>query len=169
MTWTKSQTIKTKTVTASCTVPPKPEWPDKRCTYTPTLIHPKAFSTAKPHRYTRRMDRAVDVEYVRSRIEPAKLKRDLKAKANEIEERAPDAPTLTITAPQAINTTITYTAAGVTTTETDFTTSTASTTLPPSTVYSGKTTSTITLPQKTKTRYTVSYTTQYTTKTIVAT
>lgn len=170
MTWTKMQTIKTSTVTASCSVPPKPQWPDKTCTYTPTKIHPKALQTPGPkyhYRVVRKADRVVDIEYARRRIQDAKLRRDTKLKA--LNERAPDAPTVYITASTAVNTTITYTAAATTTTETNLTTSTISTTLPPSTVYSGIYTSTITLPTPTKTRYTLSYTTVWTTKTIHAT
>jgi len=169
-TWTKTQTIITSTVTASCSVPPKPQWPDKRCTYTPTKIHPKALQTPTPkghHRVVRKADRAVDVEYARRRIQDAKLRRDTKLEA--LNERAPDAPTVYVTASTAINTTITYTAAATTTTEVDLTTSTVSTTLPPSTVYSGIYTSTITLPTPTKTRFTLSYTTIWATKTIHAT
>ncbi|OCL01506.1 hypothetical protein AOQ84DRAFT_328859 [Glonium stellatum] len=169
MTWTKTQTIITSTVTASCSVPPKPQWPDKRCTYSPTLIHPKALQTPAPknHRIVRRADRAVDIDYARRRIQDAKLRRDTKLKA--LNERAPDAPTVYVTASTAVNTTVTYTAATTTTTEIDLTTSIVSTTLPPSTVYSGIYTSTITLPTPTKTKYTIAYTTIWTTKTIHAT
>ncbi|KAF2198659.1 hypothetical protein GQ43DRAFT_378079 [Delitschia confertaspora ATCC 74209] len=175
VTFSKSLSIVTKTVTATCTVP-TPGKRDKKCTYSPTMIHPKALATPiqktqkkPPHRYVR--DRAVDVEYARQRIEMAKQKRDLKnrAAAKILEERAPDAPTFTVTADTPVNMTVTYTADTATQTETQLTTTTSSTTLPPVTVYSGVHTQTVVLPTPTRTRFTLSHTTVYTTKTIVAT
>lgn len=164
--------ITTKTVTASCTLPPKGQ-PDKPCTFQPTLIHPAALATPtgspKFHRYVKKADRAVDVEYARRRIEAAKLKRDQKANkaAAPLEQRAPDAPTSTITAPIPVNTTITLTASAIL--ETVFSTSTSTTQLPDVTIYSGIATKTTTLPPVIKTRYTILYSTVSTTKTIRAT
>ncbi|ORY07788.1 hypothetical protein BCR34DRAFT_489155 [Clohesyomyces aquaticus] len=174
LTWTKELSITTKTKTASCTIPPKPTHKDKKCTYSPTLLHPAALASATPttkaHRYMRRADRAVDVEYARERIEAAKLRRNLKANAAQLEERAPDAPTLTVTAIIPANTTITYTGSpAITSTETVLTSSTSWTSLPPVTVYSGVFTSTITLPTPTRTRMSFSYSTEWVTKTIYAT
>ncbi|KAF2189542.1 hypothetical protein K469DRAFT_700748 [Zopfia rhizophila CBS 207.26] len=175
VTWTKDLKITTKTVTASCTLPPKPGHPDKTCTYSPTKLHPAALvsqtPTAKAQRYVRKVDRAVNVEYARSRIEAAKLRRELNARdaAAQLEERAPDAPTTTITAGTPTNTTITYSAPPVTTTESTLASTTVSATLPPVTVYSGIYTSTVTLPTPTKTRLAFTYTTAWTTKTISAT
>ncbi|OCK85972.1 hypothetical protein K432DRAFT_285796 [Lepidopterella palustris CBS 459.81] len=170
-TWTKIQNIITSTVTASCSVPPKPQRPDKRCTYTPTLLHPKALATptSKRSRAIRVADRrAVDINYARRRFTEAKLRRDAKVKA-VVEERAPDAPTVYVTYSIPINVTSTVTAPDVTTTETDFTTIVTTTTLPPSTVYSGISTTYTTLPTKTETRHTVTYTTISVTHTIYAT
>ncbi|KAF2808430.1 uncharacterized protein BDZ99DRAFT_55601 [Mytilinidion resinicola] len=174
LTWTRTQTIKTTTQTASCTVPPKPQWPDKTCTYSPTKLHPKALETGKPNkkggRYWRGAARAVNIEEARRRFDAAQKKRDLKERAAvQVEERAPDAPTIYVTYSVAVNVTSTLTAAPTTTTETDLTTTVTSTTLPPATVFSGIYTSTTTLPTKTKTKKTIAYTTLYTTKTIHAT
>lgn len=172
-TWTKELTVTTKTKTASCTVPPKPTKKDKKCTYSPTLLHPAALATpTAAHRYMRKADRAVDVEYARERIAAAKLKRESKAIAApvQLEERAPDAPTLTVTALNPANTTVTYTAS-TTVTESygTITTTTITTSIPPVTLYSGVYTSTITLPTPTKSQVSYSYTTIWTTKTIHAT
>ncbi|KAF2002817.1 hypothetical protein P154DRAFT_461733 [Amniculicola lignicola CBS 123094] len=173
--WTKQLSVTTKTVTAVCTVPDKPGNHDKPCTYSPTLLHPAALVTPtgsplpKMHRFMRK-DRAADIEYVRARINAAKLKRSQQAKkAVALEERAPDAPTLTITDPVPVNTTSTYYADTVTTTESFVTSSTTTTTLPPVTVYSGIYTSTVTAPTPTRTRHAYAYTTSSTTITIRAT
>ncbi|KAF2706646.1 hypothetical protein K504DRAFT_385084 [Pleomassaria siparia CBS 279.74] len=170
----KELLITTKTVTASCTLPPKPSKPDKPCTYRPTLVNPSALATPtgkahKFHRYSRKVDRAVDVEYARNRMESAKLKRDRKAGsvAPLIQERAPDAPTFTSTAAIPQNATTTMTAAPVT--ESAFSTTTYTLQLPPVTVLDGMLTSTTTLPAVTMTRRVVVYTTITTTKTLAAT
>ncbi|KAF2264477.1 hypothetical protein CC78DRAFT_533076 [Lojkania enalia] len=168
-TWTKDLQITTTTVTATCTIPTRRK--DKPATYSPTLIHPAAIETptGRPfHRIMRKADRAVDFEYARRRIEAAKARRDQKAKeiAAPIKERAPDAPTLTITDPTPVETTITHTDPPVTTTESMLLTTTTTTTLPPVTFYSGIYTSTTTLPTPTSTRIYWTYTTTVITNTI---
>ncbi|PSN72804.1 hypothetical protein BS50DRAFT_568407 [Corynespora cassiicola Philippines] len=173
LTFTNQLSITTKTVTATCTVPTSKS--DKPCTYSPTLIHPAALvsPTGSPmlHRFMRKADRAVDIEYARRRIEAAKLRRDQKAQeaAEPVEKRAPDAPTVTVTAETPVNATVTQTAPAITTTEGAMTTTTTTTTMPPSTVYSGIFTSTVTLPTPTKTKVTFAYTSTTSTITIRAT
>ncbi|KAF2691054.1 hypothetical protein K458DRAFT_355509 [Lentithecium fluviatile CBS 122367] len=173
-TWTKDLRIITKTATATCTTS-TPSKPDKPCTYSPTLLHPEALVTptaaAKFHRFMKKADRAVDIKYARARIEAAKLKRDQKARdaAAPLEKRAPDAPTLTVTASTPVNFTSTYTAAAVTNTESTVVSTTTTFTQPPVTIYSGIFTSTVTAPTPTKTRFSFAYTTSLTTKTIHAT
>lgn len=160
----------TKTVTPTCTVPASKR--DKPCTYSPTKIHPAALETPTtiPRRIVRVRDRAVDVEYARQRIAAAKLKRDLNARSPaNLNKRAPDAPTTTVTASTPVQTTVTLTAAPVFLTQTQFASSTASTTLPPVTVYSGIFTSTVTAPTPTRTNISFGLTTVRTTKTIFAT
>ncbi|KAF2255605.1 hypothetical protein BU26DRAFT_443779 [Trematosphaeria pertusa] len=171
-TWTKELSIVTKTETATCTT--SKSKPDKPCTYSPTLLHPAALETPtslpRMHRFMRKADRAVDVEYARARIEAAKLKRDRKARvAAPIAKRAPDEPTITITASPPVNITVTHTAPATTQIETTAITSTTTTTLPPVTVYSGIYTSTITLPTPTKTRLAFKYAVTTSTKTFRAT
>ncbi|KAF2746541.1 hypothetical protein M011DRAFT_425303 [Sporormia fimetaria CBS 119925] len=171
-TWTHELSVSTKTVTATCTIP-RGGKRDKPCTYSPTKIHPAALETPTPaprkQRYMRRTDRAIDYEYARNRIEAAKLKRDLKADAPRLQERAPDAPTSTLTASTPDSTTVTITAPPVTSTETTLLTTTSTSTLPPATVINGVTTKTITLPTPTRTQLAFAYTTVTSTITIRAT
>ncbi|KAF2018572.1 hypothetical protein BU24DRAFT_447242 [Aaosphaeria arxii CBS 175.79] len=164
----------TKTVTATCTVP-KPGRQDKSATYTPTLItaealRPTSPPAAKYNRYVRKTDRAVDYAYAKSRVEAAKARRDAKANADvaRVEKRAPDAPTVTVTAATPASTTITYTGAPVTTTETVLSTVITTSTLPAATFYTGIFTSTITLPTQTKTKLISTTTTTKVTRTITA-
>ncbi|KAF2636970.1 hypothetical protein P280DRAFT_472484 [Massarina eburnea CBS 473.64] len=172
-TWTKSLSITTTTETASCTTVSSVKQ-DKPCTYSPTLVHPAALvtptSSAKLHRFTRKGDRAVNVEYARARIAAAKARRDGTQVATvPVIKLGPDEPTLTITASPPVNATTTFTANPTTTSELTIVTSTATTSLPPVTILSGVYTNTITLPTPTKTRFTVAYTTTTSTKTIRAT
>jgi len=175
-TWTKKLSITTKTKTAICTTPPP--WSrkqDQPCTYTPTMTHIPALETptgtGSPtlRRYSRRFDRAVSVEYARARINAAKARRNEKAKSAQLDKRAPDAPTFTVTAALPVNETVTITASPITTTESTVVSKTATVTLPPVTVYSGIYTHARTLPTPTKTRLRFTYTTSTTTKTVCAT
>jgi hypothetical protein len=167
---TKVFTVTTKTVTATCTTPTLPGRPDKPLVYSPTLIHPAALATPttipKRHRFMRKTDRAVDVEWARALIEAAKQRRAEKAReaASPLERRAPDAPVVTITADVPVNTTTTILAPASTTTETVLVSTTATSTLPAATVFFGLATSTVTLATPTKTQLKLSYAT--TTKTV---
>ncbi|KAF2032588.1 hypothetical protein EK21DRAFT_87175 [Setomelanomma holmii] len=167
---TKVFGVTTKTATATCTTPGLPGHPDKPCRYSPTKLHPAALvspTTIPPlHRFMRKADRAVDIEWARARIEAAKQRRAEKAResAAPLERRAPDAPTLTITGDVPVNTTTTVFAPATTTTETVLLSATTTSTLPPATVFSGLYTNTITLPTPTKTQLKLSFAT--TTKTI---
>lgn len=174
---TRSLVITTKTATATCTIP-KPGRPDKPCKYSPTRIRPAALVTPtgtsqpKSKQLLRKSqtDRFVDYNYARSRIEAAKARRDARAQAAApLRERAPDAPTITITAPVPVNTTVTYTAPAITSTESVLVTTTTTSTLPPATIFSGTYTATTTLPVQTKTKFSFIYTTVSSTKTVLAT
>ncbi|KAF2733176.1 hypothetical protein EJ04DRAFT_513384 [Polyplosphaeria fusca] len=158
--WTKQLKIVTKTATATCTIPTKEK--DKPATYSPTLIHPAALVTPtgaapKMHRYVRKSDRPVDIEYARRRIEAARAKRDVGAAP--LDQRAPDEPIITVTAPEVVNVTTTYTGIPTTTTETALAITTTTTQLPPVTIVSGVLTKTTTLPTPTKTRLAFAWTT----------
>jgi hypothetical protein len=171
-TWTKLLSITTETATASCTTSAKQ--PDKPCTYSPTLLHPAAIvsptSLPKSHRFAR-PDRVVDIEWARARIAVAKAKRNQKARsaAAPFDKRAPDAPTITVTAATPVYTTITYTGLPSTVIESSVLLATAIVTGPPVTVYSGILTHTTTASTPTVTRVRIARTTSVITKTIRAT
>jgi hypothetical protein len=155
---TKIFAVTTKTVTATCSTPGRPGRPDKPCEYSPTRIHPAALVTPttipKLHRFVRKADRAVDIEWARARIEAAKQRRAeiVQGGAAPYERRAPDAPTLTVTGDVPVNTTTTILASVTTTTETVLNSATITSTLPAPTVFSGLYTNTITLATPTKTQ-----------------
>jgi hypothetical protein len=155
---TKVFAITTQTVTATCTTPGRPGHPDKPCKYSPTRLHPAALVTPtvipKLHRFMRKADRAVDIQWARARIEAAKQRRAVMAHegAAAHERRAPDAPTLTVIDDIPINATTTILAPATNTTETILTSATVTSTLPAATVFSGLYTNTITLPTPTKTQ-----------------
>ncbi|OJD37605.1 p-loop containing nucleoside triphosphate hydrolase [Diplodia corticola] len=170
--WTKSLTTVTKTKTATCTVPPKPSKHDPTCTYTPTRVSVAALQTGAV-RVRNAIDTPMDPNVARRMIREARLRRGMsipeRLNERELDERAPDEATVVVTADTVVNTTVTHTAAPSTTTETVLTTQTVSSTLAPSTVYSGKTTATITAPTPTKTRTSISYTTITAIKTLYKT
>lgn len=165
MSLTKTFAVTTQTVTATCTTPGLPGRPDKPCVYSPTLIHPAALVTPttipKMHRFMRKADRVVDIEWARARVEAAKQRRAEKAReaAAPLERRVPDAPILTVTGNEIVNTTTTILAPATTTTETVLSSTTTTSTLPPVTVFSGLYTSTITLATPTKTQLRLSFAT----------
>ncbi|KAH8727669.1 hypothetical protein GQ44DRAFT_703607 [Phaeosphaeriaceae sp. PMI808] len=161
---TKVFSITTRTVTATCTTPGLPGHPDKPCRYSPTKLHPAAMVTPtkipKMHRFMRKADRAVDIDWARARIEAAKGRRAEMARgAAPLQRRAPDAPILTVTGSIPVNTTTTIFAPVTTTTETVLLSATTTLTLPPATVLVGLFTSTVTLPTPTKTQLKLSSTT----------
>ncbi|KAF1956276.1 hypothetical protein CC80DRAFT_593744 [Byssothecium circinans] len=171
-TWTKDLSITTKSVTAQCTTLSSVKQ-DKPCKYSPTLVHPGALaiptSTPKVHRFMRKGDRSVNVEYARARIAAAKARRGAPAAVVPVVKLGADQPTLTITASPPVNATVTSTAQAITTSELTIATSTETTSLPPVTIFSGIFTKTTTLPTRTKTRVTIAYTTTTSTRTIKAT
>lgn len=167
---TKTVTYTTKTVTPTCTTKPHTGKPDKPCQYSPTKIHPAALVTPtvipQARRWAPRADRVADVEWVRARIEAARERREAKKQLNR---RAPDAPTSTVTLETPVSATVTETAPATTTTETVLQTTQTTLTIPPPTVLSGILTRTTTLPTPTKTKVKFTYTTTTTTKTYAAT
>ncbi|KAF2166072.1 hypothetical protein M409DRAFT_66957 [Zasmidium cellare ATCC 36951] len=165
--WTKTQVIITQTTTASCTVPPRPHFPDPECHVIPTIIPiPRGLKIN-----AKRADKPVPIEYARKRFESARAakartEQELAARDNNLAVRSPDAPTITITAQTAVNSTTTIYASTSTITDVTLTTSTALITNPPSTIKQGVLTKTITIPPKTKTITRIGYTVSYKTKTM---
>jgi hypothetical protein len=125
--------------------------PDKPCKYRPTLITPAALATPTTipifHRWIKKGDRAVDVEWARARIEAAKERR-----AGRLGRRAPDVPTTTLTVDTPITKTATMTAAATTEIEVVEVDETITSTIPAPTVLKGLLTLTTTLPTPTKTK-----------------
>ncbi|KAI4726714.1 hypothetical protein E4T49_05550 [Aureobasidium sp. EXF-10728] len=177
--------LTTKTITASCSMPPSQQWPDPTCTITPTLVTAAALSTddsasstksasaaataattsSAPAQKIRRglFDRAVPLDRA-ARIAERKARREA---SNKLHRRAPDSATTTMTQTDTslyITSTSVITGDPTTITSTTVATSTSTSTPPVVTVKSGKTTLpvvTTTLKQSTttKTVMTVQYTT----------
>lgn len=111
--WTKTKDVITQSITPSCTVPARPHWPDPECHIVPTIIPiPRGLKIN-----AKRADKPVPVEYVRKRFENARAAkaRAEQEQAVEVEKRnlakrSPDAPTVTVTADTAVDTTTTVVA-----------------------------------------------------------
>ncbi|KAK5004991.1 hypothetical protein LTR28_008244, partial [Elasticomyces elasticus] len=164
--WTRTQSRVTETVTASCTVPGRPQQPDPTCTIVPTKIAlPTGLYIGK------RGDRAVDVTIAKRRFADARLRAAAAAavQARDLVGRSADVQTVTSTASVAVNTTTTVTAGTSTVTNIVITTSTALITAPPSTIVSGVASSTVTAATPTKVVVRIEYTQIYVTKTMAQT
>jgi len=130
--WKHTQGIVTETVTPSCTVPPRPAYPDPWATFKPTLI-PLPWGL-----HWKRGDiRIVDPKAAISRLERHRAKRSAQAASRKVAKRSPDVPTVTSTASVAVNTTVTSVLATSTNTFTVFSSKTIYSTLPPVTVRAG--------------------------------
>ncbi|KAK4984633.1 hypothetical protein LTR50_006483 [Elasticomyces elasticus] len=162
--WTRTQSRVTETVTASCTVPGRPQQPDPTCTIVPTKIAlPTGLYIGK------RGDRAVDVTIAKRRFADARRRAPAAVQARDLVGRSADVQTVTSTASVAVNTTTTVTAGTSTVTNIVITTSTALITAPPSTIVSGVASSTVTAATPTKVVVRIEYTQIYVTKTMAQT
>ncbi|RDI78889.1 hypothetical protein Vi05172_g11030 [Venturia inaequalis] len=132
------------TVTASCTVPPRPASPDPTMTYQPHKFMPAAIK----NKHHKKSEHAFDPSAKR---------------APRIFKRAPDAPTITITATPAVNVTSTINGPTSTDTASAILSQTVYTTLAPSTIKSGTVSVTTTLPTPIRTKWIFTYTTATTT------
>lgn len=165
--WTKTQSVDTVVVTPQCTVPPRPRFPDPICTWIPKSIPLPVGLHLKG-----RSDKPADVEYVRKRFENmraakarAAIERDANITPAPRVKRDADQPTVTVTADQPVNSTITITESATTDLESTITSETSYYTQPPSTVRSGTEIDTTYAPTPTDTVRTVAYTRTYATKT----
>jgi hypothetical protein len=143
--WKHTQNILTQTVTPSCTVPPRPSFPDPWATFIPTLI-PLPWGL---HWKRSNVIRSVDPKQAISRLERHRAKRA--ALPKDLAKRSADAPTVTSTASTAVNTTVTFVQPTSTKTFTIFSSNTIYSTLPPVTVRTGIEYDTITAPTPTDT------------------
>jgi hypothetical protein len=121
-----------ETKTAKCTIPPRAPRPDPLIHYHPKRFHPEVLE---------------DKNYLRR----ARFQR------RDLDKRAPDAPTITITASPPVNTTTTITGPTVTDTLSTSVITTSYTNLPDSTVKSGTYTVTTTLPTPTYTKVDIEF------------
>ncbi|KAK8219388.1 hypothetical protein M8818_001123 [Zalaria obscura] len=163
--WTKTFEKDTVTVTARCTVPPRPQQPDPTCKIKPTL---KALPSGVHIDIKRSEDTLLDPAVAKQRYENMRARRAQQLDQRDMVKRSADVPTVTVTATQVVNTTITQTAAATTFTSETITTKTVKTTAKPSTIYSGIAVKTITAPTPVKTAYKIKYTTTWTTTTWTA-
>ena len=142
--WKHTQDVVTETVTPSCTVPPRPSFPDPWATFKPTLI-PLPWGL-----HWKRGDvRVVDPEVAKARLERHRARRS--AGSRRVAKRSADLPTVTSTASIAVNETVTSTLPTSTNTFTVFSSNTIWSTLPPVTVKAGIEYETITAPTPTDT------------------
>jgi len=161
-TWTRTAIVYTRTATASCTVPPRPQQPDPPCRRWPRLVKVPAGV---------HIGRDVQEDYasIKKRLADIRARRAAEIDKRDMVKRSADAPTITVTGTVAVNSTVTFTAAATTVVNIVLSSSTVTTTLPPATIKSGYASAFFTLPPVTKTTFTVNtaYTTQ--TKTMTAT
>lgn len=118
--WTKTAVVNTKTVTATCTVPPKPQQPDPTC-----RIVPHIKKLPKGVHIPGKRDVPLDPVAVRDRFARLRARRAAKIDARDMAKRSADIPTITSTATVAVNSTITQTAAATTFSNVVLTTKTA--------------------------------------------
>ena len=180
--WTVSVVKATKTKTASCKTPIRPQTIDPIARITPTIVAAAALSSdgvsasisvgLKPRS---RIDRRVPLD-AKQRITERKAKIAARnAELAALNKRAPDQSTVTVTDTNTadyVTTTSTSTAAATTATVFASVTSTSTVTPAPVTVVSGKTTApqvTVTAPTPTKTKTKIAIATSWTTKTITQT
>ncbi|KAF2401544.1 hypothetical protein EJ06DRAFT_581652 [Trichodelitschia bisporula] len=152
-TWTRTRWVFAKrstvstTVTATCTLPPRAQQPDPMLQFKPRHALPYGFKLPRG----------------------AEKRDSLPSGLAGLAKRAPDAPTVTVTASDAVYTTITVTGAPSTNVLSTVVTATATITPPPETVVAAPTTVTVTLPPKTRTILRYTWTVSATTRTIAAT
>ncbi|TLD34704.1 hypothetical protein E2P81_ATG04869 [Venturia nashicola] len=143
ITWNRNRYTHTasliySTVTASCTVPPRPAYPDPTMTYHPRNFMPPAMK----NNYQKKSERVP-----------------------RIFKRAPDAPTITVSASPVLNVTSTVYGSTVTDTASAIESQTIYTTLAPPTIKAGTDTISVTttLPTPIRTKLIFTYTTDVTT------
>ncbi|KAI4843633.1 hypothetical protein E4T44_06637 [Aureobasidium sp. EXF-8845] len=178
-TWTRTAIVYTRTATASCTVPPRPQQPDPPCRRWPRLVKVPAGV---------HIGRDVQEDYasIKKRLADIRARRAAEIDKRDLVKRSADAPTITVTGTVAVNSTVsisipvflsrntdakqnTFTAAATTVMNIVLSSSTVTTTLPPATIKTGYASAFFTLPPVTKTTFTVNTAYTWQTKTMTAT
>ncbi|KAF1349096.1 hypothetical protein BDV97DRAFT_198601 [Delphinella strobiligena] len=157
--WTRTAIITTSTVTATCIVPPRPQNPAPWWHFKPQIVQSLPTGLAAPNI---KRDNAFAIRDALRAERRGRTSEQLKADVidkRDLVKRSADAPTVTITETTAtITSTSTFTAATVTVPTIVTSTTTSTTTLPPTTVYYGEAWSTVTAPQFTRTKLSVTTT-----------
>ncbi|KAK6434756.1 hypothetical protein LTR95_009058 [Oleoguttula sp. CCFEE 5521] len=162
--WTPRLTTVTKTHTASCTVPPRPRYPDPVCRILPTTNPmPAGRKKARP-------DFPVNVAHMQKRFENhGRAAQPVSKPHHTHPKRDADAPTITVTASDAHVATTTIVAPTSTLVSTSFVSDTSYVTLPPATVRAPEQMTTVTGPAETDFITEMAYTRGYATKTFTLT
>ncbi|KAI4763731.1 hypothetical protein E4T51_03249 [Aureobasidium sp. EXF-12344] len=161
-TWTRTAVVYTRTATASCTVPPRPQQPDPPCRRWPRLVQvPAGVHIAR--------DTPETYASIKKRLADIRARRAADIDARDLVKRTADAATVTVTGTVTVNQTNTFTAAPTTVTAIVLSSSTVTTTLPPATIKTGYASAYLTLPPVTKTTFTVNTAYSWQTKTMTAT
>ncbi|KAI5240000.1 hypothetical protein E4T42_08533 [Aureobasidium subglaciale] len=161
-TWTRTAIVYTRTATASCTVPPRPQQPDPPCRRYPRLLKlPQGVQIPR--------DEPEDYASVKRRLADIRARRAADIDARDLVKRSADAPVITVIQTTfTSNVTNTFTASPTTVTNIVLSSSIVTTTLPPATIKTGYAKAYITLPPITKTRLTINTAYSWQTATMTA-
>jgi hypothetical protein len=98
-TWTRTAIVYTRTATASCTVPPRPQQPDPPCRRWPRLVKVPAGV---------HIGRDVQEDYasIKKRLADIRARRAAEIDKRDLVKRSADAPTITVTGTVAVNSTV---------------------------------------------------------------
>jgi hypothetical protein len=101
-TWTRTAIVYTRTATASCTVPPRPQQPDPPCTRWPRLVKIPAgvhiARDAAPESYVS----------IKKRLADIRARRAVAIDQRDLVKRSADAPTVTVTGTVTANQTVSF-------------------------------------------------------------
>jgi hypothetical protein len=98
-TWTRTAIVYTRTATASCTVPPRPQQPDPPCRRWPRLVRVPAGV---------HIGRDVQEDYasIKRRLADIRARRAAEIDKRDMVKRSADAPTITVTGTVTANSTV---------------------------------------------------------------
>jgi hypothetical protein len=98
-TWTRTAIVYTRTATASCTVPPRPQQPDPPCRRWPRLVKVPAGV---------HIGRDVQEDYasIKKRLADIRARRAADIDKRDLVKRSADAPTITVTGTVTVNSTV---------------------------------------------------------------
>jgi hypothetical protein len=98
-TWTRTAIVYTRTATASCTVPPRPQQPDPPCRRWPRLVPvPSGVHIGR--------DLQEDYASIKKRLADIRARRAAEIDKRDMVKRSADAPTITVTGTVTVNSTV---------------------------------------------------------------